>query len=453
MKAIRAITVLFTFAMLFSVVVFIKLNREIVHAERDIVYYNEQLHKVVRAYEGGVSPERIEDEYECKIILSSSLDDPELIEEYKIGSMILDLVVDGECIGKVAWRDTRDDFIRWKNDYIKAVAIVWLSVLVCGYLLLFVIYFNLIRPIDEMNKYAEEIAKGNLDVSIPVHKHNLFGGFVEAFDIMREQLKEFRRREIEAEIARKELVSSLSHDIKTPLAVIKATCEVLEVKIKRSLNSGIIEGIIDNVSGILGVNREGSTDRAAELKDSLAKVAVISGKADTITAIMNDMMHANLEDLEKIEVCPAEESSLVINQFFEELHDYGKINMKNTIPPCLVYMDRIRMEQVVDNIVGNSYKYAGTDIDVSFDEPAEMDMADGKKGRFIRIRIADRGPGVCEDDLPLVAEKYYRGSNSTGKTGYGLGLYLVRCYMEKQGGGMDYYNDNGFVVELLLKKV
>ena len=58
-----------------------------------------------------------------------------------------------------------------------------------------------------------------------------------------------------------------------------------------------------------------------------------------------------------------------------------------------------------------------------------------------------------EDELPLVIEKYYRGSDSKEKTGYGLGLYLVKWYMEKQGGGMEYYNDNGFVVELLVKKV
>ena len=50
-------------------------------------------------------------------------------------------------------------------------------------------------------------------------------------------------------------------------------------------------------------------------------------------------------------------------------------------------------------------------------------------------------------------QKFYRGKNTQEKQGYGLGLYLVKWYMEKQGGGMDYYNDNGFVVELLLKKV
>ena len=55
--------------------------------------------------------------------------------------------------------------------------------------------------------------------------------------------------------------------------------------------------------------------------------------------------------------------------------------------------------------------------------------------------------------MPLITEKYYRGSDVKEKDGFGIGLYLVKVYMEKQGGGFEYYNDDGFVVELYLKKV
>ena len=116
-------------------------------------------------------------------------------------------------------------------------------------------------------------------------------------------------------------------------------------------------------------------------------------------------------------------------------------------------MDRLRMEQVIDNVVGNSYKYANTDIEVSFSEISDVLMSDGSKGAFIKIKIKDSGPGVSDDDLPLLAEKYFRGENAKEGNGYGLGMYLVKNYMDKQGGGMEYYNENGFVVELLLKKV
>ena len=86
---------------------------------------------------------------------------------------------------------------------------------------------------------------------------------------------------------------------------------------------------------------------------------------------------------------------------------------------------------------------------VSFAE----NQGDGLGNGFVRIKIRDEGPGVDEEELPLILEKYYRGKNTNEKQGYGLGLYLVNYYMEKQGGGMEYYNDNGFVVELHVKKV
>ena len=53
----------------------------------------------------------------------------------------------------------------------------------------------------------------------------------------------------------------------------------------------------------------------------------------------------------------------------------------------------------------------------------------------------------------MITEKYYRGSNTENIQGYGLGMNLVKTYMERMGGGIEYYNDEGFVVELLVKKV
>ena len=144
---------------------------------------------------------------------------------------------------------------------------------------------------------------------------------------------------------------------------------------------------------------------------------------------------------------------IILEERIKSLSDFGNIIIENHIYPCLVYMDSRRMEQVIENIISNSAKYAKTDIKVSFSETEEMLMADGKTGRFIKIKISDSGPGVDKDDLPLIAEKYYRGKNSQSQSGYGLGLYLCKTYMNRQGGGMEYYNDNGFVVELLLRKV
>ena len=176
-------------------------------------------------------------------------------------------------------------------------------------------------------------------------------------------------------------------------------------------------------------------------------MASISAKAETVNSLMNNVVHATLEELDRIEVNPVENSSGIIEEYFNNMKNSGSesaVILDNHIPKCLIYFDSLRMEQVIDNIIGNSRKYAGTDIHVSFDEVS---------GDYIRIRISDSGPGVPEDELPLITEKYFRGSSGKDRVGYGLGMYLVKLYMEKQGGGIEYYNDNGFTVELLLKKV
>ena len=437
MKRLRQLFVIFTIVMVVGLLMFYSIGKKTTYEKRDIVYYNDLLYQVEADIEAGLPETDIEDKYNCVLAMSKKINDPELAPLYAEGAIILDVEVKGEYIGKVGWNDIKGNFNKASHAFYKAALVLWLAVLASGYLLLLYMYLVFLIPIEELKGFATDIAKGELDKSLPIRKNSMFGSFIEGFDIMREQLKASINRERQAEIARKELIQGLSHDIKTPLAVIKAACEVIEIKSSRKINE-----LSDDDS-----------KEANEYKDLIDKVRSISDKADTISSLMSDVMHANLEDLEKIDVTPREENSTIIEEFLSNLSDYGKIILENHIHPCLVYMDRIRMEQVIDNVVGNSNKYAGTDIRVSFSQTEEMPMADGSKASFIKITIKDNGPGVDRDDLPLIAEKYYRGNNASNQTGYGLGMYLVKTYMGKQGGGLEYYNDNGFVVELLLRKV
>ena len=370
------------------------------------------------------------------------MNNEELAYLYSKNAFVLDFAPNGEYIGKVAWLDMQENFNNARKKFFGAAVVLWAAVFAGGCLTFAVFYFSFIKPVNRMKSFSEQIAKGNLDDVIPMHKNNLFGGILEALDIMREELKISRQNEIDAEVARKEMVTQLSHDIKTPVAIIKATCEVMELKSKRRLE-------IINSEGSGDINSE----EVKELKDNIDKVETITRKSHTITDIVNNMIHATLEELDKIEINVIEENATLIEDYFKSLKDYGNIILINNINPCLIYMDRLRMEQVIDNVVGNSYKYANTDIEVSFSEISDVLMSDGSKGAFIKIKIKDSGPGVSDDDLPLLAEKYFRGENAKEGNGYGLGMYLVKNYMDKQGGGMEYYNENGFVVELLLKKV
>ncbi len=439
MKQVIKILLLFTLLMTAALLL---INMRFEKSEvkgRDIVYYNDCLLSMYDDYKNGITEREIELKYGCNIIFTKELIDSELTKYYVSGALVLDFSPDGNYLGKVVWNDTGVDLKNIKETSKNLVILFWAVILIIGYLMIFLIWYTLIRPVNELNRFSVEISKGNLEVPLPIHKNNLFGGFTESFDTMREELKAARLREIEAGIAKKEMVAALSHDIKTPIATIQATCEVLDMKYRRCL--GRYE------EGLETACESGEKKPIREIEDTLEKLNSISAKAETVNSIMNNLVHATMDDLNRIEINPVETDSRIVENYFINLKNSGSdtaIVLDNHIPECLIYADTLRMEQVIDNIIGNSRKYAGTDIHVSFSTV---------ETGYIRIKIKDSGPGVREDELPLITEKYYRGSSAGNKSGYGLGMYLVKMYMEKQGGGIEYYNDNGFVVEVIIKKV
>ena len=436
MKQLFKIGFIFTAIMVVALGFFVIFNSENHFEERDLLYYNEQLHIIEEALENGEKEGNLESKYKCYIIYAKEIEDEELSRLYKNNALVLDLTVNGEYIGKVAWDDNRSNYDLIKRGFFGGSVYLWVIMLLSGYILLILFHLSFVKPVKELQKFSEEIAKGNLDEPLPIKKNNLFGNFVEAFDQMREELRDSRKREVNAEVARKEMVTDLSHDIKTPISVIKVACEVLEAKSNKKLKEN-----------------SNSEDEKKDIEYTLEKVSTISQKADLISSLMTNVMHSTLDDIDKISVNPVETDSRILKDFFVNLKNYGNIIIENDVPPCLVYMDRLRMEQVIDNVVGNSNKYAGTDIRVNFSETSALSSDGESKDNFVRITIKDSGKGVKEDELSLITQKYFRGSNSNETTGYGLGMYLVKRYMEMQFGGMEYYNDNGFTVQLLLKKI
>ena len=422
MKQIRIMAILFTVMMLGALWAGLRMGKGLVFEKRDISRYNDMINRIHEETRNGTPVDEIERKDGCSLILSSDLVDTELTRYYASGALVLDYAPEGTVIGKVVWDDRAETWDAGIGRFRKTVLIGWGVMAAAGYILILVIWLTVVRPIREFERFAESVAKGNLDVQLPRRRLNLFGNFTESFDIMREELRNAREREMKAAQAKREMVAGLSHDIKTPVATIQATCEVL-------------------------------AEKYADDPDIREKTAVISAKVSTINQLINNLFHSTLQELEELPVNPSEISAKKIEAFFADMNQKGDIIQENSIPECLVYMDPIRMEQAVDNVVSNSRKYAGTPIRVSYDQVEGAADQKGNPVSYIRITVRDEGPGVPEEDLGRITEKYFRGANAGGQVGYGLGMYLVKWYMEKQGGGMEYYNDGGFVVEMLLRKV
>lgn len=399
-------------AVMLLLLLFIRYGFERTDAEgRDMVFYHEQRILAEQALQRGEDRERIEQEYGGRILLFSDEDyEVALGGAYQNEALIMDIKW-GDFAGKIIWNVSEQRYRNMERILYRRMLIMW-GILLAGGLLLFgFFYVRFIRPFTQLQTFARQIAKGNLDFPLPMRKRQYFGAFTESFDLMREELKRAKESEYQANRSKRELIAELSHDIKTPIATIRATCEVLQVK--------------------------------EQNPDTKAKVAVIDAKAGMVGALANNLFQASLEELEVLKVEPTEEQSPCIREMFEELKDYSEIHIEGDVPHCLVWMDRLRLRQVIDNVVSNSWKYAGTLVTVLF---FETDQSLG-------IRIRDEGAGVETDELVLLGEKFYRGSNAKGKSGSGLGLYLAKLFMERMYGEIHFWQEEGFVVELSLKKV
>lgn len=144
---------------------------------------------------------------------------------------IRDIKVDGEVVGKLL---ISNDFTSMRNEtqknYERRFIIVALVEALLIALFLLWVYRNIIKPFEDLKEFASDIASGDLDKPLKMDRGNIFGSFTESFDIMRTELSEAKQKEYEAQRSKMELVSQLSHDIKTPVASIKALGELLEAQ-------------------------------------------------------------------------------------------------------------------------------------------------------------------------------------------------------------------------------
>ena len=298
---------------------------------------------------------------------------------------------------------------------------VTIAFAVCGLLIVagaivygFYVQKNIIGPFKKMERFAGKVAEGNLNEPLMLEKNNMFGSFTESFDIMREELAASKDRELALQKKEQELVASLSHDLKTPVTGIKVTSELL--KAKHEMSGGD--------------------------EEEITKLDNIYKKADEIDRLVTDLFSSTLENLGEFKVNCKDESSSVLGEIVSKHDDKGLI-VSGNIPGVIINIDTKRMSQVVGNIIYNSYKYANTKIDVEYKVIED----------YLEMKIRDYGPGVPEDEIDLITNKFYRGKKQqdSNADGSGLGLYIARILMEKMNGELIPSNqDKGFAVTLLI---
>lgn len=284
------------------------------------------------------------------------------------------------------------------------VAAVWI---VTGSL-----HASVVRPFSRLESFADEVARGNLDLPLGYERGNPFGRFTWAFDNMRKEIKRARAAEAEALEQSKTTVAALSHDIKTPIASIRAYSEALELGLARD------EG-----------------ERAGFAR-------TIVRKCDEVTSLTDDLFLHALVDLDRIAVsCEGAPIDRAVRQAVADFEVGDSVRL-GRLDQAVVSHDPKRLAEALENLVANASKYApGSPIEVT----------GSAQGDGYCIEVRDFGPGIAPEDLPFAFDRFYRSANADGAPGAGLGLFIVRYLVEQMGGAVRLENaDPGLRVTIEL---
>jgi signal transduction histidine kinase len=262
---------------------------------------------------------------------------------------------------------------------------------------------RLTRQVDELAAATEEFAQGRLDRRAAVMSGDELGRLAVRFNVLAERLQEL-------DVQRREFVANVSHDLRTPVAIIR---------------------------GHLDAQLREPDDSDGQHPAPAPKEAfhVIAHEAETLSQLIDDLFTlSRLEDA----VLPIELGAVNMAELVEDvvrgIRPYAlaqsrvSVNamVESNLPP--VMGDETRITQIVNNLVHNAVRHtpAGGVVIVSAEPIAG--------GREIEVTVRDTGVGIAADDLPHIFERFYQGESTRAPGGTGLGLSIVKQLVEAQGG-------------------
>ena len=294
-------------------------------------------------------------------------------------------------------------------------------------LLIFWIYRSILVPLNILRVATDHIKEGNLDYSVTAITQDEIGQLCDDFESMRLRLKKLIEDRLQYEEDIKELVSNISHDLKTPLTAIKGYAE------------GLMDGIADTI----------------EKQEKYLKTIYM--KANDMSVLVDELAYYARIDRNTI---PYSFTNISIADYFEDCVEdlHLELEVKNiqvvyenlVDQDVKVVADAEQLKRVIHNIIGNSVKY--------------MDKSEGiinirimDDEEFVQVDIEDNGVGIEGEDLPFVFDRFYRAdaSRSTKTGGSGLGLAIAKKVIEDHFGSIWVVSrkGEGTTISFTLKKV
>lgn len=282
------------------------------------------------------------------------------------------------------------------------------------------VYRSILWPIGKLQEATKQIRDGNLDFTLDVEDDDEIGQLCQNFEEMRIRLKESTEEKIQYDKESKELISNISHDLKTPITAIKGYAE------------GLMEGVASS----------------PEKRDKY--IRTIYNKANDMDRLINELTFYSKIDTNKI---PYTFSKINVANYFRdcveevglELEARGiELGYFNFVDEdVMVIADAEQMKRVINNIIGNSLKYM--DKKHGIINIRILDVGD-----FVQVEIEDNGKGIGQKELPYIFDRFYRtdSSRNSSKGGSGIGLSIVKKIIEDHGGKIWATSKEGIGTEI-----
>ena len=268
------------------------------------------------------------------------------------------------------------------------------------------IYRSIATPLVKLKKATQNIKEGNLDIVLDVEGDDEFSELCRDFEEMRKRLKESAEEKVLLDKENKELISNISHDLKTPITAVK----------------GYVEGIMDGVAD------------TPEKMDRYVKT--IYNKTNEMDHLINELTFYSKIDTNRI---PYTFSKLNVEDYFGDCAEEVGLELE-TRGIELVYANYVesgvlviaageQIRRVIHNIISNAIKY--------MDKPKGIIQIRVKDvGDFIQVEIEDNGKGIAAKDIAYIFDRFYRTdvSRNSSKGGSGIGLSIVKKILEDHGG-------------------
>jgi signal transduction histidine kinase len=252
---------------------------------------------------------------------------------------------------------------------------------------------NLSKPISKINETAKKLAQGNYDITFEKAGYTEIDDLADTLNFATEELSKTDK-------VRKELIANVSHDLRTPLTMIKAYSEMI-----RDLS---------------GDNKD---KREEHLK-------VIIDETDRLTRLVNDMMdlsklESGLTKINKEKFDLSEVTKNILNGF-KNINENEKCKISVDLPEkSIVFADKTKIEQVIYNLVTNAINHSGEEKNIL----VKITIT----GKKVKLQVIDNGPGISKEDLPHIWNRYYKADKTfkRASNGTGLGLSIVKNILEK----------------------